>query len=109
MKEMQKAFERRRDLIVKLAKDVPGFEVNVPQGAFYLFPKCSYFFGKSKEGRKIENSDDLAMYLLKEAHVACVGGTSFGAPECIRMSYATSDENITEAIRRIKEALAKLK
>ena len=107
--EMQKAFERRRDLIVKLAKEVPGFEVNVPQGAFYLFPKCSYFFGKSNGKRKIENSDDLAMYLLEDAHVACVGGTSFGAPECIRMSYATSDENIVEAIRRIKEALAKLK
>ena len=109
VKEMQKAFERRRDLIVKLAKEVPGFEVNVPQGAFYLFPKCSYFFGKSNGKRKIENSDDLAMYLLEDAHVACVGGTSFGAPECIRMSYATSDENIVEAIRRIKEALAKLK
>ena len=107
--EMRKAFERRRDLIVKLAKEVPGFEVNVPQGAFYLFPKCSYFFGKSNGERKIENSDDLAMYLLEDAHVACVGGTSFGAPECIRMSYATSDENIVEAIRRIKEALAKLK
>ena len=109
VKEMQKAFERRRDLIVKLAKEVPGFEVNVPQGAFYLFPKCSYFFGKSNGERKIEDSDDLAMYLLEEAHVACVGGASFGAPECIRMSYATSDENIAEAIRRIKEALAKLK
>lgn len=106
---MQKAFERRRDLIVKLAKDVPGFEVNVPQGAFYLFPKCDSFFGKSHGSRTIKDSDDLAMYLLEEAHVACVGGASFGAPECIRMSYATSDENISEAIRRIKEALAKLK
>ena len=109
VKEMQKAFERRRDLIVKLAKEVPGFEVNVPQGAFYLFPKCDAFFGKSNGERKIADSDDLAMYLLEEAHVACVGGASFGAPECIRMSYATSDENIVEAIRRIKEALAKLK
>ena len=85
-----------------------GFEVNVPEGAFYLFPKCSSFFGKSAGDRKIENSDDLAMYLLEVAHVACVGGTSFGAPECIRMSYATSDENIVEAISRIKEALSKL-
>ena len=109
VEEMRQAFERRRDLIVKLAKEVPGFEVNVPEGAFYLFPKCSSFFGKSAGDRKIENSDDLAMYLLEDAHVACVGGTSFGAPECIRMSYATSDENIVEAIRRIKEALAKLK
>ena len=109
VEEMRKAFERRRDLIVKLAKEVPGFEVNVPQGAFYLFPKCDSFFGKSDGERRITNSDDLAMYLLEVAHVACVGGTSFGAPECIRMSYATSDENIVEAIHRIKEALAKLK
>jgi len=106
---MRKAFERRRDLIVKLAKEVPGFEVNVPQGAFYLFPKCDSFFGKSVGDRKIGDSDDLAMYLLEVAHVACVGGASFGAPECIRMSYATSDENIVEAIRRIKAALAELK
>ena len=74
VKEMQKAFQRRRDLIVKLAKEVPGFEVNVPQGAFYLFPKCDAFFGKSNGERKIADSDDLAMYLLEEAHVACVGG-----------------------------------
>ena len=107
--EMQKAFQRRRDLIVKLAKEIPGLEVNVPEGAFYLFPKCSSFYGKSYNGTVINNSDDLAMYLLTEAHVAAVGGTSFGAPECFRMSYATSDENIVEAIRRIKEALAKLK
>ena len=90
-------------------EEIPGFEVNVPEGAFYLFPKCSSFFGKSAGDRKIADSDDLAMYLLEVAHVACVGGASFGAPECIRMSYATSDENIVEAIRRIKEALAKLK
>ncbi len=107
--EMQKAFQRRRDLIVKLAKEIPGLEVNVPEGAFYLFPKCSSFYGKSYNGQTINNSDDLAMYLLTEAHVATVGGTSFGAPDCFRMSYATSDENIIEAIRRIKEALAKLK
>ena len=106
--EMQKAFQRRRDLIVKLAKEIPGLEVNVPEGAFYLFPKCSSFYGKSYNGQTINNSDDLAMYLLTEAHVAAVGGTSFGAPDCFRMSYATSDENIIEAIRRIKEALAKL-
>jgi aspartate aminotransferase len=109
VEEMRKAFERRRNLIVNLAKEVPGFEVNVPEGAFYLFPKCDYFYGKKFGEREIKNSDDLAMYLLEEAHVACVGGTSFGAPECIRMSYATSDENIVEAIKRIKEALAKLK
>ncbi|MDR0894502.1 MAG: pyridoxal phosphate-dependent aminotransferase [Prevotellaceae bacterium] len=107
--EMRKAFERRRNLIVKLAQEIPGMEVNVPQGAFYLFPKCSAFFGKSADGFAVNNSDDLALYLLSKAHVACVGGASFGAPECIRMSYATGDENIVEAIRRIKEALAALK
>ena len=105
---MRKAFERRRDLIVKLAKEIPGFEVNFPQGAFYLFPKCDSFFGKKYGEQVINNADDLAMYLLEVGHVACVGGTSFGAPECIRMSYATSDENIVEAMRRIKEALANL-
>ena len=109
VEKMRLAFQRRRDLIVKLAKEVPGLEVNVPQGAFYLFPKCSAYFGKkTADGRVINTSDDLAMYLLEVGHVACVGGTSFGAPECIRMSYATSDENIAEAIRRIKEALAHL-
>ena len=108
VKEMRKAFERRRNLIVELAKQIPGFEVNTPQGAFYLFPKCDFFFGKAAGGRIINNADDLAMYLLEVGHVACVGGTSFGAPECIRMSYATSDENIVEAMRRIKEALSAL-
>lgn len=109
VEEMRRAFERRRDLIVRLAKEVPGLEVNVPEGAFYLFPKCSAYFGKkAADGRVINTSDDLAMYLLEVGHVACVGGTSFGAPECIRMSYATSDENIVEAIRRIKEALSQL-
>ena len=109
VEEMRQAFQRRRDLIVKLAKEIPGFEVNNPQGAFYLFPKCDSFFGKSAGDRNINNADDLAMYLLEVGHVACVGGTSFGSPECIRMSYATSDENIIEAMRRIKEALALLK
>lgn len=109
VEEMRKAFERRRDLIVKLAKEVPGFEVNVPQGAFYIFPKCDAYFGKSAGDRKINNAADLAMYLLEVGHVACVGGGAFGAPECIRMSYATSDENIVESMRRIKEVLAALK
>ena len=106
---MRKAFERRRDLIVRLAKEIPGLEVNCPQGAFYLFPKCSSFYGKSYEGRKIETSTDLAMFLLEEGHVATVGGDAFGDPECFRMSYATSDDNIREAMRRIKETLTKLK
>lgn len=108
VEEMRKAFERRRNLIVELAKGIPGMEVNNPQGAFYLFPKCNHFFNKSNGKHTIKNADDLAMYLLEEAHVACVGGVSFGAPECIRMSYATSDENLIEAMRRIKEALAAL-
>lgn len=106
---MRKAFERRRDLIVKLAKEISGLEVNCPQGAFYLFPKCSGFYGKSYEGKTINNSTDLAMFLLEEGHVATVGGDAFGDPECFRMSYATSDDNIREAMRRIKETLAKLK
>ena len=109
VEEMRKAFERRRDLIVGLAKEIPGFEVNVPEGAFYLFPKCSSYFGKKAGDRVINTSSDLAMYLLEEGHVAMVGGDAFGSPECIRMSYATSDENIVEAISRIKKALAKLK
>jgi len=110
VEEMRKAFERRRDLIVKLAKDIPGLEVNVPEGAFYLFPKCSSFYGKTTpDGSPIRNSTDLAMYLLEKGHVATVGGDAFGDPECFRMSYATSDENIVEAMRRIKEALAVLR
>lgn len=106
---MRQAFERRRNLIVKLAKDIPGLEVNEPQGAFYLFPKCTNFYGKSYEGKTINNSTDLAMFLLEVGHVATVGGDAFGDPECFRMSYATSDENIVEAMRRIKETLGKLK
>ena len=109
VEEMRQAFERRRDLIVNLAKEVPGLEVNIPQGAFYLFPKCNSYFGKSNGDKTINNSTDFAMYLLEEAHVATVGGDAFGDPDCFRMSYATSDENIKEAIRRIKEALSKLK
>lgn len=109
VEEMRKAFERRRDLIVRLAKDIPGLEVNVPEGAFYLFPKCSSFYGKTDGTATIANSTDLAMYLLEKGHVATVGGDAFGDPECFRMSYATSDENIIEAMRRIKEALAELK
>ncbi|MCD7932122.1 MAG: pyridoxal phosphate-dependent aminotransferase [Tannerellaceae bacterium] len=109
VKEMRDAFERRRDLIVKLAQEIPGMKVNVPQGAFYLFPEVDSFYGKSAGDRTINDAGDLAMYLLEEGHVACVGGTAFGAPECIRMSYATSDENIVEAMNRIKNALAALK
>lgn len=106
---MRQAFERRRDLIVSLAKNIPGLEVNVPQGAFYLFPKCSSFFGKTDGTHVINNSTDFALYLLEVGHVATVAGDAFGDPECFRMSYATSDENIREALKRIKEAVAKLK
>ncbi len=106
---MRQAFQRRRDLIVELAKDIPGLEVNVPEGAFYLFPKCSSFYGKACGDKVINNSNDLAMFLLEEGHVATVGGDAFGDPECFRMSYATSDDNIREAMKRIKETLAKLK
>ncbi len=108
VEQMRQAFERRRDLIVKLAKDIPGLEVNVPQGAFYLFPKCSSFYGKSDGQTTVNNSSELALYLLEKGHVATVGGDAFGDPECFRMSYATSDENIVEAMRRIKETLAQL-
>ena len=109
VEEMRKAFERRRNLVIELVKDIPGLECNVPDGAFYVFPKCDSYFGKSLGDRKINDSADLAMYLLEEGHVACVGGVAFGAPECIRMSYATSDENLVEAFKRIKQTLAKLK
>lgn len=109
VEEMRKAFNRRRDLIVKLASEIEGLNVNVPEGAFYLFPECSYFFGKSYNGRTINTAADLSMFLLEEGHVACVGGNAFGAPNNIRFSYATSDENIIEAFKRVKETLAKLK
>ncbi len=108
VEEMRKAFEHRRDLIVALAKDIPGLEVNVPQGAFYLFPKCSSYFGKTDGTRVIKNSTDFALYLLEVGHVATVGGDAFGDPECFRMSYATSEENIKEALRRIKACLLDL-
>lgn len=107
--EMRDAFKRRRDLIVSLAKDIPGLEVNEPEGAFYLFPKCSSYFGKSHDGRTINTSTDLAFFLLEDGHVATVAGDAFGDPCCFRMSYATSDDNIREAMARIKKSLAKLK
>jgi len=109
VEDMRKVFQRRRDLIVRLTGEIPGLEVNVPEGAFYLFPKCSSFFGKSYGDKVINTSTDLAMYLLEVGHVATVGGDAFGSPECFRMSYATSDENIKEALKRIGEALAKLR
>lgn len=109
VEEMRTAFARRRDLIVDLASKIEGFKVNKPEGAFYLFPECSYYLGKSFNGKRIETSADLAMFLLEEGHVASVGGLAFEAPDYIRFSYATSDENIIEAMKRVKETLAKLK
>lgn len=106
---MRKAFERRRDLIVSLAKDIDGLNVNMPEGAFYLFPEVNSFIGKSYDGRKIASSGDVAMYLLEEAHVATVDGAAFCLPGYIRLSYATNEDNIREAMSRIKIALGKLK
>ena len=108
VEEMRVAFERRRNLIYDLAKDIPGLEVNKPDGAFYLFPKCSSFYGKKCDDRVINTSTDLALYLLEVGHVATVAGDAFGDPDCFRMSYATSDDNIREAMRRIKDCLSKL-
>jgi len=108
VQEMRSAFLRRRDLGVSLLREIPDIQVNIPQGAFYLFPKVDAFFGKNYENYTINNVTDLAMYLLEVGHVATVGGAAFGAPNCLRLSYATSDEKLTEAIRRIKAALAKL-
>lgn len=105
---MRQAFERRRDLIVSLAKEIPGWVINKPQGAFYLFPEVSSFIGKKFGDRVINSSGDYVMYLLEEAHVACVDGAAFCAPGYMRLSYATSDDNIKEAMRRIREASEKL-
>jgi aspartate aminotransferase len=109
VEQMREAFEHRRNLIVELTKNIDGLEVNMPEGAFYIFPKCSSFFGKSNGELKINNSTDFAMYLLNVAHVASVSGEAFGDPECFRISYATSEENIRKAMDRIKNALSKLK
>lgn len=109
VEEMRKAFLRRRDLVVSLLKEIPGVKVTVPDGAFYLFPEMSTYLGKKTDDYQVDNMGDLAMYLLEKGHVATVSGSAFGDPNCLRLSYATSDENLVEAIRRIKEALAKLK
>ena len=102
---MVEAFKNRRDLVVKLAKQIPGVKINIPEGAFYLFPDVSSFFGKTLRGNTIKNADDFSMYLLSEANVATVTGDAFGNPNCIRISYATSDEILTEAFKRIQLAL----
>lgn len=109
VEEMRLTFQRRRDLLVRLMRQIPGLVVNEPQGAFYLLPKCSSYFGKTDGERLIESSTDLAMYLLEVGNVATVGGDAFGAPDCIRLSYATSEDKIIEAVSRIELALSKLK
>jgi len=98
-------FEKRRDLVYNLLKEIPGFKVNYPKAAFYFFPDISYYLGKTLNGKKIENADDFAMFLLEEAHVGTVGGVSFGSPECIRFSYAASEDELKEAMKRIKNCL----
>ena len=109
VEQMRQAFERRRDLIVGLAKQIPGFNVTVPDGAFYIFPEVSALFGKKAGDKGISSADDLAMYLLEEALVASVSGAAFGAPDCLRFSYATSDEKLIEAMGRVKAAVEKLR
>ena len=107
--DMREAFRRRRDLVVELARRIPGLKVNEPQGAFYLFPEVSSYLGtRTPHGRAIDTDTDLAMYLLDDAHVATVAGSAFGTPGYIRFSYATSDDNLREAMRRIAEALGRL-
>lgn len=107
--EMTRAFQRRRDLIISLLKEIPGFKCNFPTGAFYIFPDISAYFGKSDGVTTIRNSDDFSLYLLNHAHVATVGGSAFGDDHCFRISYAASEDQIREAVRRIKEAVSKLK
>ena len=106
---MKAAFLRRRDLICGLLKEIMGLKVRIPEGAFYVMPEISYYFGKSDGETRITSSDELTLYLLDKAQVATVGGDAFGAPECIRISYATSDDLLIEAVKRIKGALEKLK
>lgn len=103
---MVEAFHKRRDLVVGLIKEIPGLKINVPEGAFYVFPDVSSFFGKTLRGTLIKDATDFSMYLLAEANVATVTGDAFGNPDCIRFSYATSEEQLTEALRRIKEVLS---
>ena len=99
-------FKVRRDLILRLLGEIEGFKTNVPEGAFYVFPNISYFFGKTLKGHKINNASDFSMFLLAEALVATVDGASFGNPDCLRISYAASQEQIIEALKRIKEAVS---
>lgn len=106
--EMVETYRRRREMVYELLRDIPGMKINKPEGAFYMFPDISSYFGKSNGDVKIENASDMAMYILNTAHVSVVTGDAFGSPKCIRISYAASDENLKEALKRIKDALGKL-
>lgn len=106
LQHMVEAFHRRRDLVVGLVKEIPGFKLNIPEGAFYVFPDVSYYFGKTLRGKLINNADDFSMYLLSEANVATVTGDAFGNANCIRFSYATSEDLLIEAMKRIKESVS---
>ena len=107
--QMRDAFKKRRDLVLDLLKEIPGIKANIPGGAFYIFPDISYYFGKSYNNYQIKNSSDLSMYLLEEGNIALVSGDAFGDDNCIRFSYATSEDRLIESVKRVKEALAKLK
>ncbi|GGF35438.1 pyridoxal phosphate-dependent aminotransferase [Echinicola rosea] len=106
--EMEKAYKKRRELVLELLRDIPGIKTHVPEGAFYFFPDVTAFFGKAAGEIKIENADDFCLYILNTAHVSVVTGAAFGAPNCVRLSYAASEEELKEALKRIKEAVAKL-
>lgn len=106
VKYMIDEFKQRRDLILDLLNDIEGFKCNVPDGAFYVFPNVTHFFGKTLKGKKINNASDFSLFLLEEALVATVTGEAFGNPDCIRISYAASNEQIIEAMKRIKEAVS---
>jgi aspartate aminotransferase len=109
MKTMQQAFRERRDLMLQLLAEIPGMKLNHPDGAFYIFPDISFYFGKSDGTWTISNNNDLCMYLINKVYVALVPGDAFGDPNCIRFSYATNKENLIEAVKRIKSALKELK
>ena len=106
---MADAYLKRRDLVLGLLREIPGIKTHVPEGAFYFFPDVSSFFGKSVGDRKVENAEDFCLYILNEAHVSLVAGSAFGAPNSVRLSYAASDEELVEALKRLKEAVERLK
>ena len=105
---MKEAFHKRRDLALSLLNEVPGFKTNIPDGAFYIFPNVEELFGNSYDGKIIENSQDLCLFLLEEGHIGLVPGEAFGSPQCLRISYAASEDTLKEAISRIKKAVEKL-